>query len=319
MMPSVLCLGTTPALQRVMVFDRFTLGEANRAAELHEGSAGKTINVAKVAHALGAPTRVISLVGGRTGELIRRDLDQLGVPHDLVSCEVPTRVCVTVIDRATGGITECVEEAGRVSDAELDQLRQRFEAALTEAGVLVLSGSLAPGVPRDFYAYCVARASSLGVRTILDAQTEPLRLALPQRPFAVKPNRSELGWTLGVKIDSEAALHEAVKKLIASGPSWVAITAGRESILVSDGQRFWRLAPPRVEAVNPIGSGDAFAAGMAVGLVRGQAMPHVVALGAACGASNALHMLPGQIELQQVQELQRSIQVEVVKVETQPE
>src|SRR5437867_2991928 len=49
----ILCIGTTPAAQRVMVFRHLALNEVNRAAITAEGAAGKSINVAKVLQAMG--------------------------------------------------------------------------------------------------------------------------------------------------------------------------------------------------------------------------------------------------------------------------
>ena len=49
----ILCLGTTPAVQRVMVFRKLTLDAVNRAATTLDGAAGKSINVAKVLKTLG--------------------------------------------------------------------------------------------------------------------------------------------------------------------------------------------------------------------------------------------------------------------------
>ena len=42
----ILCVGTTPAAQRVMVFDRLIAGEVNRARITLDGFAGKSVNVA---------------------------------------------------------------------------------------------------------------------------------------------------------------------------------------------------------------------------------------------------------------------------------
>ena len=78
----ILCIGTTPAAQRVMIFRKLTPDAVNRAVTTLDGAAGKAINVAKVLKALGAhpiatgfsrrPTRRISARGdGGEGHRIR--------------------------------------------------------------------------------------------------------------------------------------------------------------------------------------------------------------------------------------------------------
>src|SRR5207248_975991 len=145
----------------------------------------------------------------------------------------------------------------------------------------------------DFYAYCVNRATESAVNVVLDAAGEPLERALASRPLVVKPNRSELAKTLDVPIESDAALRDAIRKLIELGPAWALVTQGKDGAVVSDGQKFWRIRPPQVKAINPIGSGDSLAAGVASAISRGQRMPDAARLGVACAAANALTPVAG--------------------------
>src|SRR5690349_1574364 len=184
----ILCVGTTPVMQRSMVFDSLTLDEVNRAVDVSDYASGKSINVAKVAHTLGEEVLATGFLGGDNGRFIRQDLNDLGVAHDFVGVEPRTRMCVTVIDRKSGAVTELVEESREVESIAWETLRTRVTDLLPESKLLVLSGSLPPKAPQDFYAFCIERASAANVRTILDASGEPLRQALPRKPFVVKPN-----------------------------------------------------------------------------------------------------------------------------------
>ncbi|MEI6569521.1 MAG: 1-phosphofructokinase, partial [Verrucomicrobiota bacterium] len=60
----ILCVGTTPALQRVMVFNSITSNAVNRAVQTHEVPAGKSVNVAKVLHTLGLSPAALGFLGG---------------------------------------------------------------------------------------------------------------------------------------------------------------------------------------------------------------------------------------------------------------
>jgi fructose-1-phosphate kinase PfkB-like protein len=51
-----------------------------------------------------------------------------------------------------------------------------------------------------------------------------------------------------------------------------------------------------VETVNPIGSGDCLAAGIAYGTARGLPPLEAIRLGIAAAAENAASLLPGHIE-----------------------
>src|SRR5687767_7837243 len=174
-MPMILCLGTTPADQRTMTFASLQLDAVNRAASVTRTASGKSINVARVARTLGADVVAAGFVGGDAGPFMRRDLDSAGIRHDFVDVTPATRACITVVDESTGTATELIEESKEVEPDAWDRLVDRLDAHLRTADVLVLSGTLTPRAPQDFYGRCVARAALHGVRAIVDATGEPLK------------------------------------------------------------------------------------------------------------------------------------------------
>src|SRR5439155_3913058 len=133
-----------------------------------------------------------------------------------------------------------------------------------------------------------AAAVAAGIKVVLDAKGEPLKLALASQPTVVKPNRGELEDTVGATIDSDDSLKDAMRKLIAAGPRWCVVTAGGGKTIVSDGQSFWQLSSPRVPVISPIGSGDSLAAGLTAAIVAGETVPQACRLATAFGAANAL-------------------------------
>jgi tagatose 6-phosphate kinase len=305
----IVCLGTTPALQRTLEFAALEIDAVNRALEVSENASGKSVNVARVVHALGEEALALGFIGGEKAAFLRADLDKAGVPHDFVETEVATRVCTTLLDRSGHTATELVEEPRPVAPAAWQALTDKLDRALGKASILVLSGSLAPGGPEDFYRDCITRASRRNVPVLLDASRAPLRHALAARPLLAKPNRLELQEAVGIEIRSEDSLHEAMRQLVAAGAEWAAVTLGREGLILSDGRSFWRVASPALEAVNPIGSGDAVAAGFACGFVRRQSMPEAARLAVACGAANALTTIAGQVKPGDVQRLLPQIHI----------
>lgn len=308
----IICLGTTPAKQRTMTFASLNVDAVNRARSVTESASGKVINVARVLRALSAPAIATGFLGGDAGAFTRRDMDAVGIAHDFVSVDVETRTCVTVVDESAGTATELIEEARRVERSSWDALLAKLDQLIggSNAKILVLSGTLAPGGSDDFYAECVRRASHAGVRSIVDASGQPLNLALNAKPFIVKPNRTELGKTLGATVDSDASLRDAMKRTIDRGPAWVVVTLGGDGVVASDGQSFWRVRSPKVEVVNPIGSGDSFAAGLAASLLRGNDVPESLLLATACGVANAMTSIAGHVHAEDVERLMRSLRVE---------
>src|SRR5215472_12333 len=102
----ILCIGTTPALQRVMCFRQLRFDSVNRAYQTLEGAAGKSINVAKVLKALGEAPLATGFLGGFRGEQVQQVLKSKGIAADFVSVAAPTRECVTIINESDRTVTE---------------------------------------------------------------------------------------------------------------------------------------------------------------------------------------------------------------------
>ncbi len=299
----ILCVGTTPTMQRTMMFTRVRIDAVNRAKATIESASGKSINVARVLATLGEECTATGFLGGDTGRFIRADMDQAQIHRDFVEVRPHTRTCTTIIDESSGGVTELVEESKQVAPEAWDQLKEKLKELLKSASILVLSGSLTPEAPSDFYAWCVQQANAKNVRAVVDASAEPLALAIRERPFVIKPNRMELAQALGVEIQNERHLRQAMTRAVELGARWVIVTMGREGSIASDGKQFWKVKCPNIEAVSAIGSGDSYAAGLAAALARGESMPDAVKLGAACAAANAMIPIAGYVRRQDVDQV----------------
>jgi tagatose 6-phosphate kinase len=308
----IVCLGTTPVYQRSMVFERLVPNGVNRAAAVHDYASGKSVNVARVLHTLGEDVVATGFVGrGGRGDALLADLDATGIRHDFVRVDSPARQCVTAIDRAAGTATELVEESGAVTAEDCAELARRLAALRPAARGWVMSGSLPPGAPDSLYAACLDLVGK-GRPAILDARGKSLREAIGTPglpPFVVKLNRDELAETVGSPVESDDAVRRAARR-VAQGQGGAVITAGAGAVTVFDGERFWRVEPPPVEARSAVGSGDAFSAGVMVGLLRGNTLAEACSLGAACGAANALTDKAGFLSPADVEALLPRVRVE---------
>lgn len=306
----ILCLGTTPATQRVMIFRKLVVDAVNRAVTTLDGAAGKSINVAKVLQALGEQPVATGFLGGDRGAELRAILEARGIEHEFVTVATRTRQCVTVIDESAGTHTELVEESRAVEPSAYDQLLAVLGRRLRGGRALVMSGTITPGGPVDLYRRSTLMAYEAGALSVVDAQGAALLEALKAQPGLVKPNRSELAATVGRELTDEAAVREAMRELSERGTPRVVVTAGKGPTLAFDSRSFWRISAPALQAVNPIGSGDAFTAGLVWRLVRGDDLGEACRWASATGAANALTPLAGEVNRSDVERLVREVIVE---------
>lgn len=306
----ILCIGTTPALQRVMFFRQLRLDEVNRAHSTLEGAAGKAINVAKVLRALGERPLATGFLGGARGKKIRQVLEAKGIDAEFVEVREETRECVTIVNESDGTITELVQESPAVTEADYESLRGTILRHLPRCRAVVMSGTLAPGGKPDFYADCVKSAGESNVLSVVDAQGPALLKTLETRPGLIKPNRAELAATVERALMDEPALIMAMRDLQQRGAGRVVVTAGAEPTLALDAGSVWRISLPKLTTVNPIGSGDSFTAGLVWRLLCGDDLGEAARWGAAAGAANALSPMPGELEIDEVKRLATGIMVE---------
>lgn len=312
--PMLLVAGLTPAWQQIAVLDRLRVGEVNRAGEVQWCASGKVLNVGLALMQLGAAAKTVSMIGsGSAGEAMRREMAALNVDVGWVESSASQRVCTTLLDRVSGQTTEIVENSPPTTLNERQSFVALFADAanVTELKWVVLTGSLPQGTPHDFYSKLL---SYVHAPAILDVRGAELLAALPHHPLVVKPNREELGLTVGRTLQTDTDVWQAMAELQELGAQWVIVTDGPNEVLVSSATRDqpgrWRFQPPHVDLVNPIGCGDCFTAGLADALQRGDDMLDAIRFGIAAAAYNATQLLPARLDRQKVASLAGQVLVE---------
>lgn len=296
----ILSAGLTPAWQQILSFDSFALGAVNRARRVHWGASGKVLNAVRALHHLGAPCQALTLIGGTTGDEIRREVAALGIAARWIEATTPTRVCTTLLEPARCLATELVPNAAQATVEELDKFRIAYEEEAAKARVVVMIGSLPVGTPTGYYRELLAHTPG---KVVLDARGPELLEALSARPFLVKPNRGELEQSLGRKLGDETELFEALREINERGAEWVVVTAGGNPVYARSGSHLYRLHVPPCAVVNPIGCGDCMAAGIAQGLWMGCEPLDAVRRGLAVAANKVGQLLPGFVDREQVEAL----------------
>jgi len=301
----ILCCGFTPCVQRIIEFDQMEKSAVNRAKRVTVGIGGKGANTARMVNQLGGQAKLIEFAGGANGRLLEEMLDAEGVDFCHVDVSGATRICQTLVEAGHSETTELVEEMPPLAPDEWNQMVALFNT-LDGSGMVAISGKLPAGAPVDAYALVAKRVAEQGGRVVLDAPGEPLRQTLQYQPFIVKINDVELLQTMG---GDDVLL--ASRELIGQGAQSVLITRGSRSAFYVDASRTLEIVPPKIAAVNPVGSGDAVTAGLVVALNNGVDLTEALIHGMACGAANALNLVSGLLVPADVERLKPEVGIAV--------
>jgi 1-phosphofructokinase family hexose kinase len=267
----IVCLAANPSIDKLFEIERLTPGAIHRPAGFVQVPGGKGLNVARAAVSLGADVRAVSLLRGHAGRWVREALEAEGVRGSFVWSHGETRASLSVADRETGGLTEFYEHGAEVPAAAWAELAQAVADLLPDASWITVSGSMPRGSPPDGYRGIVEEARAAGVLVAIDAVDEALGLALDAGPEVVKVNAGEAAGLLDASVRTAGeALAAAVElRRMAGGAGHAGlVTRGAEGVAVAapDGSTWeGRLY---VRGRYPVGSGDAFLAGLIVALER---------------------------------------------------
>jgi len=316
MQKRILTITLNPGLERLVVLNKFVPGEVNRAILAFQTAGGKGINTSKALKILGVPVLASGLYGGITGILMTMEMLSREIDLDFVRTQTPTRYVYTIIEAGEKRQTALTEPGMPVSREELMDFKKRYEQLLSGCRLVVLSGTAPDGIAKNIYAKLIKRAHRAGAGVVLDTGGEYLRLALPTKPDAIKPNLQELQSALGCRIKGIPGLKKAVTRLMKSGIKHVGVSLGKNGAVFGFDSQVWMAGMPDLKPVNVIGSGDCMTAGMAAALIgcnpakRGRVDAEgIIRLSMACAGANVLTPEPGIIRMEDVRKIYRKVTI----------
>ena len=282
----IVTLTVNPALDLVATAERVEPVRKIRTSGEHIDPGGGGINVARVIHELGGETLAVIAAGGVTGRYIEDLLDAEGVPRLAVPICGRTRISLSVLEQRSGLEYRFVPLGPTLTDSEQQALLGALEHV--DAGWVVASGSLPPGVPADFYMSAARTAAQRGQQFALDTSGPALQSCLNGYGIdLVKPSLGELEALVGRSLSANTAIDEEAMALVRAGAAkMIVVTLGANGAVLATKDGTIRIRAPEQQAVSAVGAGDSFLAAMTLALTRGSP-PHVaLAWGVAAGTSS---------------------------------
>lgn len=298
-MSRVLTVTLNPAIDVRYNVENFRLGNVNRTQGIEKNAGGKGINVSRIINLLGGDILATGIVGGFTGKLFLKKLNENSIKNSFLETEYETRTCIAIIDEKIDGITE-VLESGKGDMEVCNLFIKKYLEILEDKEIKVVcgSGSLLKGIDPLVYNTLIEEGNRRGIKFILDTSGETLVKGIDAKPFLIKPNQEELEDILGRKLNSIEEIVEAAKELMKRGAENVMITLGGAGALLVTPEKVYRGTFPKVEIKNTVGSGDSTVGGFAYALSQGKELSECFKLGIACGTTNAMLDSTGTIDME---------------------
>lgn len=291
----ILTITLNPAVDISYPLDRLLLDTVNRVSDVSKTAGGKGLNVARVVQQIGEEVGASGFLGGALGTFIQSEIKKANIRDYFVPIAGETRNCIAILHE--GKQTEILEGGPTISEEEADKFIEEYTASLKEIDIIAISGSLPAGLTADFYSRLIKIANDQEKRVLLDVNGSLLQeiLQKDEKPFAIKPNEEELAELVGKEKVEKDDVKEIITSPLFAGIPLVVVTLGKEGSIVKYRDKFYEVQIPTVEAVNPVGSGDAVIAGLSVGLARNMPVDQLLAYGMTMGILNAVEEKTGSI------------------------
>jgi 1-phosphofructokinase family hexose kinase len=288
-------------------------GKVFRSKNIFSYPGGKGTNTARALAALGANVIAAGFIGNKNSQEMNSFLTRHKIRPDFLAVPGSNRTCL-LISEDNGTDTVINSESNiRISVKARAAMLSKLKSLSKKADIFVFSGSLPLSVPESFYVDCI-KAVRQNATVILDTSSKYLKHGIKARPHIIKQNIHELESAFGVRFSrsvgtahpaaaAEAASAEEARAVQERFKRFISVlskkycvniiitTLNEKGSVLFDNGRFTFLPPVKVKkVVSPVGSGDAYSAGLAFGIEDGMTLPQACKFASACAAANLGHL-----------------------------
>lgn len=249
---------------------------------------GGGINVAGAIKKLGGDAIALYPSGGYSGKFLNVLLEREHIPAFTIETRQHTRENMIVLDNATNQQYRFGMPGPQLFEDEWEKCLQAIEAK--HSGYIVASGSLPTGVPEDIFARISKIAKKQTRKLIVDSSGEPLRLAIKEGVYLIKPNLGELSSLAGKEELETNEIEPAAKDLILRGNcEIVVVSMGALGAMLITKESTCKVEAPIVKRKTTVGAGDSMVAGIVFYISQNKNLYEALQFGVACGTAATLN------------------------------
>lgn len=310
----IFTLTPNPSVDRSLTIPEIRFNSVLRTQGLRLDWGGKGFNVSRSLQRFGIESVALGWVGGGTGKMLADGLQMIGIQTDFVWVDQDTRTNTMIIEAEREWHIKINEPGPPISSDDIEHMFLKVEGYAKKDDLWVLSGSLPPDVPEDFYAKLIGLLHQRGARVYLDASGNALQLGCKAGPLLAKPNVPETSLAVGFSIDTQEDAKRAALYFLRMGLDYFALTMGASGMLLASQSEMVLAVPPKTHAKNSAGSGDALLAGLIYAQRHDMNLVDTARWGVATGTASVETEGVSEFEVERVQVLLEQIDAHVINV-----
>ncbi|MFC2139174.1 1-phosphofructokinase family hexose kinase [Bacteroidota bacterium] len=305
----VLTVTLNPLLERRLYFDKVVQGRVNRSADDTFTAGGKGINVSRQLNQLDIENSAFTFLGGNNGKIIRRILTEEKIDFTFVSTKSETRSATLTIEEKENKLTHLFGLNSAISKIESDEFRTRLKKMIQNCSVVVFSGSSPSPETDNIFSQGIEWANEFDKISILDTYGKHLSSCIEKGPTVIHNNIQELESSLDVDLSEEKAKLDFINFLHNKNIKLIFLTDGDKPVYAGKFNFHYKVIPPKINVIDPAGSGDSFVAGIAYGLEKALVFDDFIKIAMALGSVNAASWNTSIVNLNEAENLYSEISI----------
>ncbi|MCX8574234.1 MULTISPECIES: hexose kinase [unclassified Gilliamella] len=295
----ILTITMNPSVDIAYPLNKLIIDDINRVSNVKKTAGGKGLNVTRGIKFSGIPVLASGIIGGTTGEYIKKQLDKDNIAYCFYIIKQESRNCIAILHE--GNQTEILESGPELDSNDVEQFLNHYETMLEQAKIITISGSLPQGFPIDFYVKLIEQAEKRQIPVLLDSSGKMLYATLisKHKPYLIKPNKEELQQIIEMKIDADDthSLIQVLNHPLLSDIPIIVISLGKNGAFARCHHQYYQASIPQIKVINPVGSGDITLAGLAVSLHENESIEVMLARAMTMGMLNAMESQTGFVNM----------------------
>jgi 6-phosphofructokinase 2 len=288
-MKRILTITLNPALDLTTTVPALVSDRKMRCTPPRIEPGGGGVNVSRAISKLGRSSIPFVAIGGGVGDELRSRLQAEGIDGIWFDTGAPTRQSFAVHDATAAVQYRFVLPGSPWSSQTWQSGLETLTSLLQPDDLIVISGSLPPGVPKHAHRTIAELARYDGQHIIVDTSGEPLATLAggsPSRVDTIVMDETEaLSLIQEERMEVSSTIKLAREIVERRNARFVIVTLGARGAVAIKDDEAWRVTPPPVEVASKVGAGDSFVAGLAIGLAEGQPVANAITLAMGAAAS----------------------------------
>jgi len=299
----ILTVTLNPLLERRFFFNQIFEGTGNRAIKQELRAGGKGINVSRQLNVLKVKNHAVTFLGGKNGKLIKEILSNEKIEYTSIQTKSETRDGTVVVNNSLKNVTTFFGINSEITKEEAEAFKIKLEKMIINCEIVVFSGSSPCENTNSIFPFGIEKANKYNKISICDTYGMHLQNCIDNRPTIIHNNASEIENTFNIKLDSEKEKLEFLNFLYKKNIKQVYLTDGHNPFYCSNFDYHFKITPPKIKTVDPLGSGDSFTAGIIYAWHNNLKFEEGLKTATSLGVINAKSVNTSQADFKKAQEL----------------